>query len=118
MPSALCQCPGDRSRGDRPPRIFFSMKIAVIIPAAGSSSRFNTGEDSILDPRSKLDEDLGGRPVLQRTVELFTNRPEVGAIIVAGPFDESAFARFELRHGDKLALARRDALPGRQNAPV
>lgn len=80
------------------------MKIAVIIPAAGSSSRFNTGEDSILDPRSKLDEDLGGRPVLQRTVELFTNRPEVGAIIVAGPFDESAFARFELRHGDKLAL--------------
>ena len=37
------------------------MKIAVIIPAAGQSSRFGT--------KDKLAEDLGGRPLLLRTVE-------------------------------------------------
>jgi len=83
------------------------MNIAVIIPAAGASRRFNTGPDadaSLLAPRNKLDEDLGGRPVLQRTVELFNTRPEVAAVIVAGPHDDAAFAQFELRHGDKLGL--------------
>jgi 2-C-methyl-D-erythritol 4-phosphate cytidylyltransferase len=80
------------------------MQIAVIIPAAGSSSRFNADDTALLAPRSKLDEDLGGRPVLQRTIELFTNRPEVAAIIVAGPHEPEAYAAFELRHGDKLAL--------------
>jgi 2-C-methyl-D-erythritol 4-phosphate cytidylyltransferase len=79
--------------------------IAVVIPAAGSSSRFNAGNaDAVLAPRNKLDEDLGGRPVLQRTVELFNTRPEVCAVIVAGPAEDEAFATFELRHGDKLAL--------------
>lgn len=80
------------------------MQIAVIIPAAGTSSRFNSGPEGLLAPRCKLDEDMGGRPVLQRAVELFTNRPEVGAVIVAGPHDGEAFTRFELRHGDKLTL--------------
>lgn len=80
------------------------MNTAVIIPAAGSSRRFNTTDTGLLDPKNKLDEDLGGRPVLQRTVELFNRRDDVGAIIVAGPHDDDAFARFELRHGDKLAL--------------
>lgn len=84
------------------------MHICVIIPAAGSSSRF--AEAAVaggLDPgaiRSKLDEDLGGRPVLQRTVELFAQHPDVKTIIVAGPHDETAFADFKLRYGDKLGL--------------
>ncbi|USN98169.1 MAG: 2-C-methyl-D-erythritol 4-phosphate cytidylyltransferase [Phycisphaeraceae bacterium] len=78
--------------------------IAVIIPAAGLSRRFNDGNAGLLASRNKLDEDLGGRPVLQRTVELFNKRDDVGAIIVAGPHDDAAFAEFELRHGDKLAL--------------
>ncbi|MEN0019616.1 MAG: 2-C-methyl-D-erythritol 4-phosphate cytidylyltransferase [Planctomycetota bacterium] len=85
------------------------MRIAVIIPAAGSSTRFN---DAGLGTRSKLDEDLGGRPVLHRTVELFANYAnpdpleltDVGPIIVAGPHDDDAFAEFKLRHGDKLAI--------------
>lgn len=78
------------------------MRVAVIIPAAGSSARFNAG--ALDQTRSKLDEDLGGKPVLQRTVELFHTREDVGTIIVAGPHDTTRFEAFRLRHGDKLAL--------------
>lgn len=78
------------------------MNIAVIIPAAGASTRYNTAPFE--EPRSKLDEDLAGRPVLQRTVELFNKRPEVGQILVAGPHQDEAFADFNLRHADKLAI--------------
>lgn len=82
------------------------MKLAVIIPAAGSSTRFNVDSDMepALGVRSKLDEDLGGRTVLQRTVELFNTRPETVAVIVAGPHDPNAMASFKLRHADTLAL--------------
>ncbi|MSR43882.1 MAG: 2-C-methyl-D-erythritol 4-phosphate cytidylyltransferase [Phycisphaerales bacterium] len=55
-----------------------AFKIGVIIPAAGQGTRF--GGD-------KLGQDLGGRPLLLRTVELFTKRDEVGAIVVAAPPD-------------------------------
>lgn len=77
------------------------MEVCVIIPAAGSSERYSKSSES---GRSKLDEDLGGRPVLQRTVEVFTKRPEVTGIIVAGPADESRMAEFRQRHADKLGL--------------
>jgi len=86
------------------------MRIAVIIPAAGRSTRYQhtqTGES-----RSKLDEDLGGKPVLQRTIELFHTRDEVSSIIVAGPPDPQAFADFKLRHGDRLALFGAKLCPG------
>lgn len=76
------------------------MQVCVIIPAAGSSSRYADAGGL----RSKLDENLGGRPVLQRTVELFTKRPEVCAIVVAGPASDDDFAAFTERHGDKLNL--------------
>lgn len=84
------------------------MKLAVIIPAAGGSTRFNSSSDLGTEPalgvRSKLDEDLGGRSVLQRTIELFNTRPETAAIIVAGPHDDDAMSSFKLRHADTLAL--------------
>jgi 2-C-methyl-D-erythritol 4-phosphate cytidylyltransferase len=81
------------------------MKLAVIIPAAGSSRRYNADADTAaLNPRSKLDEDLGGRPVLQRTVELFTNLPQTAVVIVAGPADPQAMAAFKDRYADKLGL--------------
>ncbi|MBC7772463.1 MAG: 2-C-methyl-D-erythritol 4-phosphate cytidylyltransferase [Pyrinomonadaceae bacterium] len=85
------------------------MDIAVIIPAAGASKRFTDSltHEGLGDPfasRSKLDEDLGGRPVIQRTVELFTKLPEVRTIIVAGPHDAAAMDMFRSRHGDKLGL--------------
>ncbi|MCC6322116.1 MAG: 2-C-methyl-D-erythritol 4-phosphate cytidylyltransferase [Phycisphaerales bacterium] len=86
------------------------MNIAVIIPAAGSSRRFSESAAADLGvadagfSRSKLDEELGGRPVLQRTVELFSKHPDVMLTIVAGPADAGAFAEFKARYGDKLGL--------------
>jgi len=81
-----------------------TMKVALIVPAAGSGSRYS--ESGGL--RSKLDEDLGGRPVLQRTLEAFVNHPEIGplikAIIVPGPHDPDSFAEFKQRHGDRLGI--------------
>jgi 2-C-methyl-D-erythritol 4-phosphate cytidylyltransferase len=77
------------------------MKLAVIVPAAGSGARYSAGLEF---PRSKLDEELGGRPVLQRTIELFSNRDEAQFIIVGGPAEAPAFEEFKLRHGDKLGL--------------
>jgi 2-C-methyl-D-erythritol 4-phosphate cytidylyltransferase len=74
------------------------MDLAVIIAAAGASSRYRNAGGL----RDKLDEDLGGRPVLQRTVELFSKRDEVRWIIVAGPHAE--YDDFLARHGDKLGM--------------
>src|SRR5882672_107467 len=81
------------------------MKIAVIIPAAGTSTRYS---QALEFPRSKLDEEIGGKTVLQRSVELFTKAESpdwtVAAIVVAGPHDPEAMSRFKARHGDKLAI--------------
>jgi 2-C-methyl-D-erythritol 4-phosphate cytidylyltransferase len=76
------------------------MRIAVIIPAAGASARYTAAGGL----RSKLDEDLGGKPVIQRTVELFTKHDDVGQIIVAGPADAAEFEEFRQRHSDRLGL--------------
>lgn len=80
------------------------MRIAVIIPAAGSASRYTAAGGL----RHKIDEDLGGKVVLQRTVELFTKfDPEdaqIIRIIVAGPHDDAALAQFKLHHADRLGL--------------
>lgn len=83
------------------------MNIAVIIPAAGFSSRYTQAAG--FDTRqSKLDEDLGGRPVLHRTIEVFANYDApgrtLGPIIVAGPHDAEAYDDFQMRHSDKLMI--------------
>ena len=75
------------------------MKLAVIIAAAGRSTRFSQGGTP---GRSKLDEQLAGRPVLQRTVELFCKRDDVDLVVVAGPAD--GYDEFVQRHADKLGL--------------
>jgi 2-C-methyl-D-erythritol 4-phosphate cytidylyltransferase len=82
------------------------MRLAVIIPAAGASTRYrqDLAEAGVEAVRSKLDEDLGGRPVLQRTVELFTGLEATAMIVVAGPADEEAMEAFRQRHADKLGL--------------
>ncbi len=77
--------------------------LTLIIPAAGHSTRFS-------GPVSKLEQDLGGRPVLQRTVELFCKRPDVDHIVVAGP--REGFEEFKSRHGDKLGLMGVTLCPG------
>jgi len=90
------------------------MKVAVIIPAAGRSERFRSstsaspldralgGADDADAGRSKIEADLAGRPVFQRSIELFLSRPELTQILLAVPPD--AFDAFEFRHGDKLAF--------------
>src|SRR5579862_2660192 len=52
--------------------------FAVIFPAAGRSVRYGGG-------RSKLLEDLNGKPVLLRAVEAFASRDDVSAIVIAAP---------------------------------
>lgn len=56
------------------------MNVCVIIPAAGRSARFGESD--------KLNQDLGGRPLLIRTVELFSKRDEVQQILVGAPPDQ------------------------------
>lgn len=80
------------------------MRVCAIIAAAGSSTRYSSAGGL----RHKLDEDLGGKPVLQRTVETFSkfDSPDVliGQIVVAGPHDDDALRDFRERHGDRLGL--------------
>lgn len=70
-----------------------AFEVGVIIPAAGQSTRF--GSD-------KLGQDLGGRPLLLRTVELFTRRDEVRCIVVAAP--PNALEEFRSRYGAQLGF--------------
>lgn len=76
------------------------MELAVIIAAAGASSRYAAAGAV----RHKLEEDLGGKSVLQRAVEVFSKHDSVKHIVIAGPHDPDDFAAFKLRHGDRLAL--------------
>ncbi|MBM4115211.1 MAG: 2-C-methyl-D-erythritol 4-phosphate cytidylyltransferase [Phycisphaerae bacterium] len=70
------------------------MKVAVILPAAGKSVRFGLGD--------KLGQDLGGRPVLLRSVEAFAKRDDVAVVIVAAP--EDGVDAFRDRYGVQLAF--------------
>lgn len=94
MGAAQLRVRSDSAGPDAPIAKMVGMRCAVIIPAAGASLRFGG--------RPKIDEDLGGRPVLQRTVELFTGRDDTGLVVVAAPRD--GFEEFCLRHADRLTL--------------
>jgi len=72
------------------------MNVCVIIPAAGSSRRFGAAD--------KLSQDLGGRPLLNRTVELFGKSECVRSIVVAGPAGEEEFGAFRDRFGPTLGF--------------
>lgn len=78
------------------------MKIAVILPAAGASSRFGK--------QNKLEVELAGRAVLVRSIELFANRPQVGQTIVAVHPD--AVSEFKFKWGDKLGFLGVTVVPG------
>ncbi|MDA1007526.1 MAG: IspD/TarI family cytidylyltransferase [Planctomycetota bacterium] len=69
------------------------MRVCLIVTAAGQSARF--GSD-------KLGEDMGGRPVLLRSVEPFTKRNEVVSILVAAP--PHAIDSFKGRFGPTLSF--------------
>src|SRR4051794_40002409 len=60
-------------------------KFAVVLPAAGRSSRFK-------DKEKKPFATLDGRAVWLRTAELFVTRPDVvQTVLVIGPDDEETF---------------------------
>lgn len=70
-------------------------KVAVILPAAGGSTRFG-------GPQKKPFVPLAGRPVWLRSAELFWNRPDVTAVfVVVAPDDRDEFAS---RFGHLLAF--------------
>jgi 2-C-methyl-D-erythritol 4-phosphate cytidylyltransferase len=70
-------------------------RFAVILPAAGKSSRFR-------DKEKKVFASLDGRPVWRRTAELFVNRKDVcQTVVVIAPEDMETFQR---RHAADLAV--------------
>ncbi|MHC4081278.1 MAG: IspD/TarI family cytidylyltransferase [Planctomycetota bacterium] len=70
------------------------MNVGVIIAAAGQGTRFGASQ--------KLDQDVGGRALLLRTVELFTKRDEVRTILVAAPPDK--LDDFKSKYGPSLGF--------------
>lgn len=57
-------------------------RFAVILPAAGRSTRFGS-------PRNKLLEPLAGVPVIRRAVDAFVDREDVETVIIATGADQS-----------------------------
>lgn len=82
------------------------LRIAAIVCAAGSGTRFGTTKGG------KLDADLHGKPVLIRSVEAIAGQPGVEQVIVAGPADPSALDGFRERHGRLLAGLGATICPG------
>ena len=78
------------------------MNVGVIIAAAGRGERFGR--------TSKLDQEIGGRALVMRTVELFTKREEVKTIVVAGSPD--TFDEFKAKYGPQLGFLGATLVPG------
>ncbi len=85
-----------------------TMKIAVILPAAGLGKRFaalsapSSPDGGGAGGASKIELDLAGRPVFLRALELFYGRPEVTRIILA--VNPDSREEFLFRWGDRLRL--------------
>jgi 2-C-methyl-D-erythritol 4-phosphate cytidylyltransferase len=78
-------------------------KVAVIIPAAGKSSRFGGAE-------KKPFTSLGGRPVWLRSAELFWTRPDVARVyLVISPDDRDEFRG---RFGHLLVFTNAEVVDG------
>ncbi len=69
------------------------LKTAVLIPAAGSGTRFG-------GKKPKQFTDLDGRAVFIRTIEAFADRDDVTKIVIAIPEDE--LEMYEIKWGAKL----------------
>ena len=81
-------------------------QFAVILPAAGQGDRYAQAGGK----RPKLEEQLAGRSVLVRAVELFSKRNDVTQIIVA--VDPDDIETFKFRWGDKLGFLGVKIVPG------
>ncbi len=72
-------------------------RFAVILPAAGRSTRFQSAE-------KKVFADLDGRPVWRRSLDLFLSRSDVcQCILVAAPADRERFAAAMI--GERVRVA-------------
>ena len=78
------------------------MRVALIVPAAGMSTRFGAAD--------KLQQDVGGRSLLLRAIEPFTKLEEVTSTIVAGPPREMDI--FREQYGAKLGFLGAQLVPG------
>ncbi len=76
--------------------------FAVVIPAAGSGSRFGGGD--------KLMTDLGGRSVLQQSVSLFLARNDVAQVVIVTAAERIAAYREHLSQA--LDVSRVAFVPG------
>jgi len=85
-----------------------SIRLAVIIVAAGRSERYAAAASAGGGPVDKLAQDLGGRAVLLHAVERFSRRAETRGIVVVGPPEEAdggdALAAFRERYGATLGF--------------
>lgn len=86
-----------------------TMQVAVIIPAAGSGTRFNDAAVT-LGGKSKIEQDLAGKPVFLRAIEIFLHNPRVAQIILA--VNPGEISDFQVRWGDKLAFHNVKIVPG------
>jgi 2-C-methyl-D-erythritol 4-phosphate cytidylyltransferase len=78
-------------------------RFAVILPAAGKSTRFGEQEKKVFTA-------LGGKPVWLRSVELFVNRHDVcQTLLVIAPDDEEIF---RIRYGAHASLLSLDLVLG------
>jgi 2-C-methyl-D-erythritol 4-phosphate cytidylyltransferase len=78
-------------------------RFAIILPAAGKSSRFR-------DKEKKVFANLDGRAVWLRAAELFVNRDDVGQVlVVVAPADREMF---KTRYGAHMGLLGVQVAPG------
>ena len=71
-------------------------RLAAIVCAAGSGTRFGNQHGS------KLDADLHGTPVVIRAVKALARHAEIVTIIVAGPAEEHALKTFRDHYEDQI----------------
>lgn len=91
-----------------------AMRIAVILPAAGLGKRFvgSGGENNSKGPKSKLEQDLRGRPVFLRAAELFVGKAQVQQILLA--VNPQSMSEFMFKWGDKLGFHGVEVVAGGQ----
>ena len=71
------------------------LKVAVLLPAAGSSRRFK-------GKKKKQFSDIDGRAVFLRTIEQFADRQDVCQIVMAIPAEDEEL--FKIKWGDSIGF--------------
>lgn len=84
------------------------LQVAVVIPAAGASTRFA----ATIPGSSKLAAMLAGQTVLSRSVAAFIGRPDVGRVIVASRRPEETRAALGRFADDPKLTAKLTIVPG------